>query len=282
MNKGPFVLTISLLLSVMLALPPLAISAGRGGGGGMGHGGFAGRGGAMGHGGFVGRGGAMGGRGFGGGGFSSHRGFGHPFGHGRPFFNHGFGRFFPFGAFAAPVVFWGSYGWPYGSYGWPYFYGSALYPDQSSYDASAAYGSPAAYAPAPASAPATVLSININNPAPVTPQPAVPPVIYEPPPAPQVSAAPPSPQGVVEYEGGRYELRGDGLTVAYRWVWIPNPPAGPPGASVARTPASGELAPARRGTIYHWVDDQGVLHVTDRWQAVPQRYREQAKQNLAS
>ena len=26
----------------------------------------------------------------------------------------------------------------------------------------------------------------------------------------------------------RWELRGDGLTVPYRWVWIPNPPSGPP------------------------------------------------------
>jgi len=275
MNKRPIVVTISLLLSVMLALPSLAISAGRGGGGAHG--------GGMGHAGFGGRGGSMGAHGFGGG-FASQHGFGQPFGHGRPFVNHGFGRFgrfFPFGAFAAPVVFWGSYGWPYGSYGWPYYSGSALYPDQSAYYDGAAYGPPVTY-PAPASAPATVLSININGPAPVTPQPAVPPAIYEPPPAPFGSVAPAPSQNVVEYEGGRYELRGDGLTIAYRWVWIPNPPSGPPGATAMRAPASGDLAPARRGTIYHWVDDQGVLHVTDRWQAVPQRYREQAKQNLAS
>lgn len=33
---------------------------------------------------------------------------------------------------------------------------------------------------------------------------------------------------VVEYPHGRYELRGDGETAPYRWVWIPNPPVAPP------------------------------------------------------
>src|SRR5262249_13647200 len=100
--------------------------------------------------------------------------------------------------------------------------------------------------------------------------------------APPVSYAPTSSQGVVEYPGGRYELRGDGMTVAYRWVWIPNPPAGPPGAAPAVGPPTAELAPARRGTIYHWTDIDGVTHVTGRWEMVPQLYRQQAKQNLAS
>jgi hypothetical protein len=30
------------------------------------------------------------------------------------------------------------------------------------------------------------------------------------------------------YEGGCYHLNGDGVTVAYQWVWIPNAPSGPP------------------------------------------------------
>ncbi len=35
---------------------------------------------------------------------------------------------------------------------------------------------------------------------------------------------------VVQYPNGRYELRGDGVYTAYRWVWIPNaPPPPPPG-----------------------------------------------------
>jgi hypothetical protein len=34
--------------------------------------------------------------------------------------------------------------------------------------------------------------------------------------------------GVIEYPSGRYELRGDGTTTPYVWVWIPNPPSTPP------------------------------------------------------
>ena len=47
---------------------------------------------------------------------------------------------------------------------------------------------------------------------------------------------------VVQYAHGRYELRGDGATVPWAWVWIPNaPPAprnpdGPEGSGSARTP----------------------------------------------
>ena len=38
----------------------------------------------------------------------------------------------------------------------------------------------------------------------------------------------------VQYPHGRYELRGDGVHTAYRWVWIPNapPPPPPPGPTV--------------------------------------------------
>jgi len=58
------------------------------------------------------------------------------------------------------------------------------------------------------------------------------PVVYAPPapvysqPAPAVrsySAAPAISREVV-YPHGRYLLYGDGVTTAYRWVWIPNPP----------------------------------------------------------
>jgi hypothetical protein len=269
MNKGPIVLALTLLLAVTLALPPVSVSAwgGRGGGGrgAMGHGGVGGRGGFRGHvGGSWGR----------GGGHLGHRGFRRPFVHGRPFFGHRFNRVYPFGAFAYPLAL---YGWP-GAYGWPYFWGSAL---DSSYGEPAAYSPSVAYASVPAPAAPTVYTINVYNPPPA-PQPAVQPVIYEPPPAPAVSAAPSRPQDVVEYDGGRYELRGDGIAVPYRWVWIPNPPPGPPGSSSMRAPAGTELAPARRGTLYRWLDDEGVLHVTDRWQVVPLRFREQVKQNLGS
>jgi hypothetical protein len=277
MNKSPIRLTISLLLSVLLVLPSIAIAAGRGhGGGGGGRGGAVGRPGFGGHPGFGHHG--RGGVGFGG---RSHGGFGH---HGRPFHRDRFGRAVVFGAFASPLT---SYGWP-GAYGWPYFWGTALggsaYYYGAPYGYGALYGVPAAYSqPAYSQAPAapTVYSINVYSPPPVA-QPVAQPVIFEPPPAPASPAAAARPQDVVEYEGGRYELRGDGIAVPYRWVWIPNPPAGPPGSAALRAPVAGDLAPARRGTIYHWLDDDGVLHVTDRWQAVPQRYREQAKQNLAS
>jgi hypothetical protein len=56
-----------------------------------------------------------------------------------------------------------------------------------------------------------------------------PPVVYrevvtQPAPVPAASASP----TVVYYPHGRYELRGDGTTTPYQWVWIPNPPAAPP------------------------------------------------------
>ncbi len=279
MNKGPIVVTVSLLLSVMFVLPPIAVSAGWAAGGGhvgaVSRAGFGGRAGFGSH--------VVGPRGFGGG-HPFHHGFQQPFFHGRPFFPHRFGRFLPFGVFASPVLF---YGWPFGAYGWPYFYGSALSPDPPAYVGGPAYGAPYPAAPSPASAGPMVYNVNIYNPAPVPVQPVVQPpmaqpAVYEPPPVSTGPAAPASPQGVVEYEGGRYELRGDGMTMPYKWVWIPNPPPGPPGSSAMRAPASGELAPARRGTVYRWIDDQGVLHMTDRWLTVPQRYREQAKQNLDS
>ncbi len=44
---------------------------------------------------------------------------------------------------------------------------------------------------------------------------------------PTTSVAPSMPS-VIVYPQGRYELRGDGITQPYVWVWIPNPPAGPP------------------------------------------------------
>jgi len=45
-----------------------------------------------------------------------------------------------------------------------------------------------------------------------------------------VKPAPPPVPTVVQYPHGRYELRGDGVTIQYHWVWIPNPPPPPPAA----------------------------------------------------
>jgi len=64
-----------------------------------------------------------------------------------------------------------------------------------------------------------------------------PPVYYSPPPvysAPAAYARPanvppvPTQPRVILYPHGRYVLQGDGVVTAYRWVWIPNPPVGPP------------------------------------------------------
>ena len=103
-----------------------------------------------------------------------------------------------------------------------------------------------------------------------------------------VSAAPPPPPmpSVVEYPMGRFELRGDGMMSPYNWVWIPNPPPPPPVAAPPAGPAFSPTGPAfsddrpsfssRR--VYRWTDEQGVINVTDRLDAVPSRYRIQAAQ----
>jgi len=97
-----------------------------------------------------------------------------------------------------------------------------------------------------------------------------------------VAAAPaptPPPPSVVQYSTGRYELRGDGVTTLYRWVWIPNPPpppAEPPEATPSAPPASGDAAPARHTRVYRWIDDQGVAHWTDQAGAVPPQDRARA------
>jgi hypothetical protein len=45
-------------------------------------------------------------------------------------------------------------------------------------------------------------------------------------------SAPVAPQFQTEvvFPEGRYYLQGDGVTVPYRWVWVPNPPTAPPPA----------------------------------------------------
>jgi hypothetical protein len=84
---------------------------------------------------------------------------------------------------------------------------------------------------------------------------------------------------VVEYPEGRYELRGDGVSTPYSWVWIPNPPPAPPAS--APSPSSGERLPPRRSQLYRFVDEHGVLHLTDNAAIVPEPARERAKPNGA-
>jgi hypothetical protein len=74
-------------------------------------------------------------------------------------------------------------------------------PPPTYYAAPPAYGAPGVYGTAPAYANQTY-----NAPAPVQPR-------------------------VVQYPHGRYVLQGDGITTAYQWVWIPNPPSPPPPAA---------------------------------------------------
>lgn len=99
-------------------------------------------------------------------------------------------------------------------------------------------------------------------------------VVYSPPAA--VYTPPPMPT-VVEYPTGRYELRGDGITTAYHWVWIPKPPPAPPAPPEAAPEPDQSRAPERQeraiGKIYRWTDDEGVTTFTDRLENVPERYR---------
>jgi hypothetical protein len=91
--------------------------------------------------------------------------------------------------------------------------------------------------------------------------PAYPPSSIYIPPAP---AYPPQPtETIIELPGGRYELRGDGVTVPYRWVAPSVAPPAPP-------------QPTRRADIYRWTDSDGVVHLTDRLDEVPEAYRSQA------
>ena len=115
------------------------------------------------------------------------------------------------------------------------------------------------------------------------PQPPVyaPSPVYVPAPpayAPPVSIAPTPRETVIEFPNGRYELRGDGITTPYRWVWVPNPPTAPPAeVTPDRAPLSSipePPAPARSLDVYRWTDEAGVVHLTDRLDKVPEAYRE--------
>jgi Domain of unknown function (DUF4124) len=255
MKKSPLVVTVSLTLIVGLALAPTAAVAGRGHGG-FGRGGMVRGGGPSGfqHHGF--NHGFKGHPGFNHGfkghsgfnrGFNGHPGFNHGF-KGHPGFNHGFKGhhgfrpFFPWGV----VSVWTP----------PLYYGYG-------------YGAPAYYPP-----PAYYASDY------------APPPVYGSPGGGSVSVAPAPPTpSVVQFPNGRYELRGDGISTPYTWVWIPNPPQAPPAAPPAppgEQPTSGNGSPARHTQFYRWTDEQGVVHLTNQPDAVPAKYRTQAKQTPPS
>jgi hypothetical protein len=123
--------------------------------------------------------------------------------------------------------------------------------------------------------PVTYLSYASYEPAPV----------YEPVPVysqPSMELGLPPIPSVIPYPNGRYVLVGDGLTSSYRWVWIPNPPSAPPATPPEKSPAPSAPGPAgpaasRGSPLYRWVDDEDVVHFTQGWDAVPERYRAQVK-----
>jgi hypothetical protein len=88
-------------------------------------------------------------------------------------------------------------------------------------------------------------------------------------------SAPLSTPSVVEFATGRYELRGDGASTAYTWVWIPNPPPAPP-MSPPDAPVSA-ASTAGRGQVYRWTDDQGTEFWTNRPEKIPEPYRSGAQ-----
>jgi hypothetical protein len=95
----------------------------------------------------------------------------------------------------------------------------------------------------------------------------------------QVTAPPELPlTRVVEHPTGRYELRGDGSSAPYEWVWIPNPPSAPPepASSVAAEPKAAPVRATGRTAAYRWSDDDGTIFVTNRLDQVPEAYRSRA------
>jgi hypothetical protein len=86
-------------------------------------------------------------------------------------------------------------------------------------------------------------------------------------PAPVAAPAEPPLARVVEHPTGRYELRGDGTTTPYEWVWIPHPPAAPPET------ASSPTRPTDRTPAYRWTDEDGTIFLTNRLDRIPAPHR---------
>jgi len=88
--------------------------------------------------------------------------------------------------------------------------------------------------------------------------------------------------------GGAAQVRGDGVTMPYVWVWIPKPPPAPsqPAAVIPPVPPPPVASlipdgttdsPPRRKGLFRWVDEEGVAHWTDQRESIPQRYRAQSE-----
>ena len=95
---------------------------------------------------------------------------------------------------------------------------------------------------------------------------------------PSFAASAPLPT-LVEHPSGWYQLRGDGVTSPYGWVWIPKSPAPPPPSVEPAAPAPARSADSRtrdeRGAAYHWTDG-AVTTWTNRLERVPRQFRDQA------
>ncbi len=197
---------------------------------------------------------------------------GFPF-HGRPFgFSGGFNRSFPGlgGPCPGPTGCLGFKGFNHGFKGGGGFGGFAPWGTTTVYYGPGYdWGSAANY-------PVTVYAPQYY--APTYPAPAV----HAPPTGSGVSATPtPS---VVAFPGGHYELRGDGVTAPYQWVWVPNPPSAPPAPPAAppaavppAQPPSSDRPSTRSTQLYRWTDEHGIVHWTNREEAVPAKYRKDAK-----
>lgn len=160
--------------------------------------------------------------------------------------------FAPVAVYAPPVIVDVA---PPGLYGGPGYDDPGYYPSPD--DSPAGYNQPAAYGPPMGYGQSTIYAQPVDRTAP---------------------PPPPSGPNVVQYPMGRYELRGDGMSTPYTWVWIPNPPPPPPPGPPPAGPFSGDPSMARRSQLYRWTDDQGVMHLTDRLEGVPPQYRAVAKQ----
>jgi hypothetical protein len=107
------------------------------------------------------------------------------------------------------------------------------------------------------------------------------PTIYVSPPAitppdPVTAAAPPELTRVVEHATGRYELRGDGTSTPYVWVWVPHPPPAPPESAPSTEPGEAPIRSTGRTPAYRWTDENGTIFVTNRFDQVPEPYRSRA------
>jgi hypothetical protein len=117
------------------------------------------------------------------------------------------------------------------------------------------------------------------------------PVVFAPSPVVSVAPALPTPT-LIEYSTGWFQLRGDGITTPYQWVWIPKSPPPPPSeAPPTVPPVSPSPPPAHRPTnpegeprsssvpreLYRWTDEHGVVHLTDSFADIPERYRSMAQ-----